>query len=388
MCREDLLRHSDDIPVRMQFGQGRISGAVGIVFGSISLGGVLCFLFPDLLTTPEFRAQYDITAMRHVLAACMFVAFGCSIRSLITHARARAGLWGAGLTSLGLLLGGPGAETGMIDGSSVYISLDYLLLSLVAMALVFVPLELFLPQRRRQTRFHSEWRTDLVYFVVAHLFVQGLAVLSQKPVTILFSGVQLASLQAWIAQLPYWAQLFLAIFVADLFQYAVHRIFHAVPYLWRFHAVHHSTRTMDWLAGSRLHLVDVIGTRMMVFLPLFLLGFTLEVLYGYVAIVATHAVLNHTNTRLPFGPLEYLVVSPRIHHWHHSVERSAHDKNFAVHFPWIDRIFGSYHAPAGEWPSEVGLEDISFPNGYLKQFFYPFFNSPGSSSSGGEPSSR
>jgi lathosterol oxidase len=64
-----------------------------------------------------------------------------------------------------------------------------------------------------------------------------------------------------------------AIVVADLFQYAVHRTFHALPFLWRFHAVHHSSTALDWLAGSRLHLVDVVVTRATTFIPLFVLGF-------------------------------------------------------------------------------------------------------------------
>jgi lathosterol oxidase len=68
-------------------------------------------------------------------------------------------------------------------------------------------------------------------------------------------------------------QFALAVLVADLAQYAVHRAFHAVPLLWRFHKVHHSVEVMDWLAGSRLHLVDVIATRGLVLLALLVAGF-------------------------------------------------------------------------------------------------------------------
>lgn len=381
-------------PARLRFGEGKISGAFAIFFGSLSLGGVLCFLYPDLLTTPEFRAEYDLPTLRRVLAGCMFAGLGFALRSMVANTRMRAGLLGAGLTGLALLLGGPGVEAGEVQGSEFYVSFDYLLLSLIAMALLFVPLELFLPERREQTKFHPEWKTDMAYFVFSHLFVQVLAVMSQQPVRTFFSGFyflwgyHLLGLQAAIASLPYLAQVFLAVLVADLFQYTVHRLFHSVGYLWRFHAVHHSTRVMDWLAGSRLHLVDVLVTRMAVFLPLFALGFSMEVLYAYVSIVATHAVLNHTNTRLPFGPLEYLIVTPRIHHWHHSTDPAAHNKNYAVHFPWIDRLLGTYHAPAGRWPEAVGLDDARFPLGFLRQLTYPFRHDPLSDRPSGEASSR
>jgi len=372
----------------MRIGEGRISGALAILFGAISFGGVLCFLFPELLTTPEFRAQYDVEVLRRVLAGCIFVSLGFTLRSLVANQSKRAGLIGGGLTLLALALGGAGVEAGEVADYPVYLSLDYLLLSLIAMALVFVPLELFFPKHTEQTKFHPEWKTDLAYFVIAHLFVQGVAVMSQEPVWALFGSTGFAELRGTVASLPYVAQVFLAVLIADLFQYGTHRLFHSVPYLWRFHAVHHSTRSMDWLAGSRLHVIDVIATRMMVYLPLYVLGFDQEVLVSYVAIVATHAVMNHTNTRLPYGPLEQLIVSPRIHHWHHSTEERAHNKNYAVHFPWIDKLFGTYYAPKGEWPEAVGLEDAAFPVGYVRQLFYPFRHNPLTESPEGEVSTR
>ena len=157
---------------------------------------------------------------------------------------------------------------------------------------------------------------------MAHLFVQGIAAMSERPVRLFLTGFadSLDSLRATVGGLPFALQLFLALLTTDLFQYGLHRTFHAVPFLWRFHAVHHSTRSMDWLAGSRQHLVDVVGTRIFVYLPLFVLGFSPGVFYTYVGIVAIHAVLNHTNVRFRYGILERLIVSPRIHHWHH-----AHD---------------------------------------------------------------
>ncbi len=372
----------------MRFGGGRISGAFSIAFGSLAIGGVLCFLFPEQLTTPEFRAQYDVEVMRRLLEASMLFAGACALRSLSKNPRKLAGLTGGGLTLLALALGGAQVEVGEVGPTPVYLSLDYLVLSLLAMALVFVPLELFLPKRAEQTKFHAEWKTDLVYFIVAHLLVQAVAAVTQRPVWALFGSVELERIQGAVGLAPFPVQVFAALLIADLFQYATHRAFHRVPYLWRFHAVHHSTRTMDWLAGSRLHVVDVIVTRMLVYLPLYALGFEQSVLLAYVSVVSFQAVLNHTNTRIPFGVLELLFVTPRIHHWHHSTLKEAHDKNFAVHFPWIDRLFGSYHAPVGTWPEAVGLDDARFPTGYLRQLVYPFSHDPESENPGGEISTR
>ena len=81
------------------------------------------------------------------------------------------------------------------------------------------------------------------------------------------------TLQEFVRTLPFLVQCLACAVLADLVQYTVHRLFHQVRRLWPFHAVHHSSRNMDWLAGSRLHLVDVLVTRGLSFVPLFVLGF-------------------------------------------------------------------------------------------------------------------
>ena len=71
----------------------------------------------------------------------------------------------------------------------------------------------------------------------------------------------------------------LLLLVADFTQYWVHRTFRVVPFLWRFHAIHHSAERMDWLAGSRLHLVDAIVTRGLTYVPVFALGFSQNAIF-------------------------------------------------------------------------------------------------------------
>ena len=82
---------------------------------------------------------------------------------------------------------------------------------------------------------------------------------------------------------------------SELASYWAHRAFHRVPFLWRFHAIHHSVEQLDWLAGSRLHVVDVVLTRLAGFLPVFVIGFAPEAVYGYLMFVSFHAVYIHAN---------------------------------------------------------------------------------------------
>ena len=63
---------------------------------------------------------------------------------------------------------------------------------------------------------------------------------------------------------------------------------------------------------------------------------------------------------------------PRYHHWQHSSQREAIDRNFAIHFPWIDRLFGTYYHP-DHWPEQYGLDSEEIPRGFIRQTYLPFF---------------
>jgi sterol desaturase/sphingolipid hydroxylase (fatty acid hydroxylase superfamily) len=163
-------------------------------------------------------------------------------------------------------------------------------------------------------------------------------------------------------------------FLTDLLQYWVHRSFHRSSFLWNFHAVHHSARTMDWLASSRMHLVEIVCLRGITVIPMFVLGFSQPALYAYLLFVYLLSAFVHSNLRLGFGLFERLLVSPRYHHWHHAVEKEAIDVNFAVHFPVLDWLFGTYYLPAdGRWPGGYGIAENPVPAGFLKQFVYPIY---------------
>ena len=164
--------------------------------------------------------------------------------------------------------------------------------------------------------------------------------------------------------------------LADLTQYFVHRAFHRFPWLWRFHAVHHSSRTLDWLAGSRLHIVDATATRGLALVAPILLGFSPAAIGAYLVFVSFHAVFIHANFGARLGWIEPFLVTPRIHHFHHADEPEAIDKNFAVHLPWIDRLFGTRFLPAERWPRGYGISGDPMPESWTRQLVAPFRRRP------------
>jgi sterol desaturase/sphingolipid hydroxylase (fatty acid hydroxylase superfamily) len=354
------------------FGSGWISGTWSIALGLIGLGAVLCFHHPSLLTMPELRGLYPLPHIRALLHLVLVSAFLLGAVSVWLRRRKWMGLTGIGLTLVAALLGGSRVP---LDGelrNGPFLGLDWFLLNLIAYSALFIPLERLFA-RREQPVFREGWGTDLSYFLVSALLIQVTTLLTLRPAMVLFRWAAQPGVQAWVGGQPFVVQFMGILFLADLTQYWIHRLFHRVPALWRFHAIHHSAEAMDWLAGSRLHLVDVVVTRGLTYVPIYVLGFTEAPLFAYVAFVTIQATFIHANVRFELGRLDWLLATPRFHHWHHAAEVEAVDRNFAVHLPVLDRLFGTHFLPAGRWPSAYGLAaEAAVPAGFGRQFVHPF----------------
>lgn len=361
---------------RLKIGEGKISGYVSIFLAILSFLAVFCFKYPEILTSPEFRAVYKGEQMEILLTSVIIAAFLFAILSFILSKKKKYALIGLIIITLTVLIGGLKVEATAVGASRWYLGLDWLLLDLLLMSVIFIPIEMIWPKNTEQPRFHEEWRTDLVYFVISHLFIQLFTVIINAPVKAVFGGMGLTGLHNWIQDLPFVIELFLAFFTADFCQYWAHRFFHSHVYLWRFHSIHHSTQNMDWLAGSRTHFIDIIVTRCAAFTPLFVFGFSPIVFNIYILFMAIHAVLIHSNTRINFGFWKYMFATPQYHHWHHCEDPKHYGKNFATIFPFIDRIFGTYYLPNNIWPDGTGVHEGNYPKGYLKQMIHPFTKSP------------
>ena len=121
-----------------RFGEGKISGWISVLLGALSVLGVLCFHFPDFLTTPQLRAGYTADQMRYLLGAGMIfsAAFG-----LVTFALNRHKLMGAigiTLTLFALWGGGASVQVGPRYAASGYVGLDWFILDLMLSAMIFV----------------------------------------------------------------------------------------------------------------------------------------------------------------------------------------------------------------------------------------------------------
>jgi sterol desaturase/sphingolipid hydroxylase (fatty acid hydroxylase superfamily) len=249
-------------------------------------------------------------------------------------------------------------------------SIDWLK-GILLTALIFVPLERMLARHPEQRVFRRGWMNDMIYLLLngqVILFCLGILVIGM----IMTAGWLVpVSVRGAVAGQPYWVQIVEVIVLADIGFYFAHRAFHEVPWLWRFHAIHHSIEELDWLAATRVHPLDQIVTKGFSLLPVFTLGFSDVAIGAYMILYGWQSVLIHSNVRINFGPLRWLLASPEFHHWHHSRDREARDKNFAGQLPLLDVLFGTLHMPRGQMPSKYGL-DRPIPATYPAQLLYPF----------------
>jgi sterol desaturase/sphingolipid hydroxylase (fatty acid hydroxylase superfamily) len=339
---------------------------------------VIAFHFPAYLTTPEVRHVYDVTTLRYVLFAAMVIAGAVALFNIILGRKRWLAVAAFAFVLVAQLLGGATVPVGDFPDDTPYVGLDFFVLDLLGSSLLFVFIEKLFPLRRDQPVFRPEWQTDLTHFVVNHLSVGFVLLVVNRVVHGAFRWGESDAVQSFVQGLPFVPQLLLAILVADLAQYWTHRAYHEVPFLWRLHSVHHSAQAMDWIAGSRQHIVELLITRILVLAPVFVLGFAQPVVDAYVVVVGFQAVFNHANVSVRLGPLRYVIVTPNFHHWHHSRDTEAIDKNYAAHYAFLDYLFGTAVTADRMWPDRYGVVGDYIPDGFVKQLLFPFIGSTAS----------
>jgi sterol desaturase/sphingolipid hydroxylase (fatty acid hydroxylase superfamily) len=239
--------------------------------------------------------------------------------------------------------------------------------SLVFLAAVFVPLERAFPARRGQRLVREGSATDLAFFLGQYLLWNGVVLSLLRPLAAAVAAAEPRGLPAAFASQPFALQVVEVVLASDLLVYWGHRLQHRVPFLWRFHAVHHSAERLDWLAAHREHPLDSVYTLTLINLPAIVAGFPVATLAGLVAFRGVWAIFIHSNVRVPLGPLRALVGSPELHHWHHARDRRA--GNYANLSPLMDLAFGTYRYEPVE-PESLGLVE-PFPRTYLGQLVRP-----------------
>lgn len=244
-----------------------------------------------------------------------------------------------------------------------------LVATVAAIGVVFAVLERLFPARpRRAIRWHR-YVTDLLHMTIGGVLIRLGTMALVTLLMVLSASADVSATTA--SELPWWLQFVAILLVSDLIIWLVHRLFHAVPWLWEFHKIHHSSEDVDWLAAFRFHPVDQILTSSAVMLPWVALGFSPSAIAAYTFGYGLHSLLLHSNLRVSLGPLGHVVNGPRMHHWHHADHVEAYDRNFGAQLLIWDRLFGTLYSPPQPLPERYGVDDPP-KEGFLAHLWAPF----------------
>ncbi len=262
-----------------------------------------------------------------------------------------------------------GLATGLTFVAALVIALvvrGSAVVGIAALFLLFVPLEKLFALRPQRV-FRRGLLTDLTHLLVNNLFSTALGIALVVVALVPVFWIRNMNI---VGNLPTGAAVALAASLVFVGNYWGHRLTHTVPFLWRFHSVHHSIELMDWVAAGRLHPLDQAFTQAFTVMPLVILGYGGGAFAGVAIFVTLLAIFQHANVRLRFPGLRWVINTPEWHHWHHAIDAEARDKNFGL--PIVDRIFGTAYMPKNRRPSGFGIPDPVPQVGYLKHLAYPF----------------
>ena len=316
---------SDSILVRLRqalekprserpLGSGWLSGAGSLLAGLTGLLIAVVLHYPGWFVTPEMKFIFESGALQPFLHVVLILGYAFALISLLLSKDKLLGSIGLALVVVAGLFAGSQTAPNSSGSDSLYFGLDFFVLNVLFVGLLFVPLERFFPARSNQTVFRTEWREDMFYYFVSSLLVQVLTFLTMAPANYVNAHTDIAGIRDYVAALPFLVQVVLIMVATDFVQYWLHRTMHVVPWLWRFHAVHHSAEKMDWLAGARMHIMEIAILRGLTAVPMFTLGFDPAAIQAYVLVVYFYSSFVHANVGWNLSLVErfsgYTTLSP------------------------------------------------------------------------------
>lgn len=254
---------------------------------------------------------------------------------------------------------------------------------LLAVSFLAWTLEIFFPWRKNQPIFRKDFWLDgfyilFNYFLFSLILYNALSNVAVEAFNDFLSGVfGISNLVAVeIGSWPYAAQLLLLFIIADFIQWNVHRLLHRVDWLWNFHKVHHSAKQMGFAAHMRFHFMETIVYKSIQYIPLAMIGFSIEDFF--IIHMGTLAIghLNHANLNWDYGPLKYVFNNPKMHIWHHAKqlpEDRRYGVNFGISLSIWDYLFGTNYIPHDGRDIKLGYSgDEDMPDSFAGQIIAPF----------------
>ncbi len=250
---------------------------------------------------------------------------------------------------------------------------------LILASLFIWGLEIIWPWREKQKIIRKDFWLD-AFYMFFNYFMFNLIIFSALNNTTAFifsNGMEAIGLPSghlidFMSGMPTWSRILVFFLIYDFMQWGVHNALHRIPFLWRFHRVHHSVQEMGFAAHLRYHFMENVVYTLAKFITLsYLLNISLPNIGWLYALTTIIGHLNHANFKMPYGPLKYILNSQRMHIWHHAKklpDEHPQGMNFAISLSIWDYLFGTYYEPYDGRDIELGFQDVEkFPKGFIAQ---------------------
>jgi sterol desaturase/sphingolipid hydroxylase (fatty acid hydroxylase superfamily) len=268
----------------------------------------------------------------------------------------------------------------MFGGLGLHYFFQYLNLSLVwstYLPILFGVIAIILLENAYP--FHRAWlpnkkdvKNDLLFLVIIQaalpkliLYLAFLSLVESGFLTVNFLN------NAWPHHWHYLSQALFMIVIIDFMIYWVHRGLHAIPWLWRFHAVHHSPHKLYWLNVGRDHPVEKILLFTFGLLPFHILGVNEKTFAFYFVIFDMHAFLQHSNINIKYGFFNYIISTSELHRWHHSRKVTLAEHNYGNTLSLWDVLFKTWYFPYADY-YDIGVKNKNYPLGFFSLMSAPF----------------
>jgi sterol desaturase/sphingolipid hydroxylase (fatty acid hydroxylase superfamily) len=237
---------------------------------------------------------------------------------------------------------------------------DWAILSpliIVVTSQVMIALERRFPYDKGQRVFRVGWFVDFFWYTLIQSYFLGLLIAALIQFIDTRTGLsRLHLVTSW----PLGLQVGFFVITHDFYIYNFHKLQHRVPLLWRTHEAHHSVKDVDWLAGSRSHVLEIVINQTIEYAPIILLGAPPEVALIKGTIDAVWGMYIHSNIDVRSGWLQKVINGPEMHRWHHSTRYLGDGMNYGTKLAIWDWLFGTGYLPK-EKPPGYGLTDVAFP---------------------------
>ncbi len=248
-------------------------------------------------------------------------------------------------------------------------------LAYFSLAIILLVLERVMPYERQWAKYDGQLIPDIAHTLTSKGTVQGLMLFGGViGLTELVTTAEQTGYSIWPREWPMFAQVVMGLVAAEFGLYWAHRLAHEWPFLWRFHAIHHSVTRLWVVNTGRFHFVDSVVSILLGIAILLALGAPMEVIKWLSAVTAFIGLLTHCNVDMRFGPISWVFNTPGLHRWHHSRDIREGNRNYCENLMIWDQVFGTYINPNDRRPPvNIGIDDF-MPARFTEQLAWPFLS--------------